>query len=788
MSAERKIRMQRPGFGARIIIAFVLVVLLSQLGTMAIVGIAVDRNIEQQLDERLEVGGRVWRDYIDSRGGRFQDAVTVLADHPAFRKAMATGNIAVARQALVDHGRGIGAQVSVLLAIDGSLHSNAPGLPAAEVNAVAAPLLTSALRSGGAVTIAMLQGQLYQFALVPVRSSGLVGWVLMGQRLERVAAQQLKDLIGLDVAFVTRHPVLRVHGATLPVADMMAMLASARTAESQSRFQLRELNANGASNDPVRVVLVADRLVRMELFGPLERELLLLTAAMTSLALVVALLVGRSVGRPVVRLSLAAQRIGAGDYTQPLPVQGNDELSGLASTFNRMQHDLKAREARIRHQASHDSLTGLPNRSQAQETVGAAIARAQSAEGRCAVLILNIDRFKEINDVLGYAFGDEVLVAVAQRLRNAAQPRELLARLGGDEFLAILEGADEADAMKHAQSLLQSLATPILLLDTQISLEASIGVAVFPEHAADAPTLLRRADTAMYEAKEWRSRIVAYQPGHDERHLRQITVMGELRRAVERGELHVVFQPKIDLRTQRVAHVEALLRWTHPVHGKIAPDEFIPLAEHSGLIHQLTVWMLDAALRQAAPWINSGRIEGVAVNLSPLDLVNAGLPEIVAHCLQQHGLAPSCLVLEITESTVMRDVGTSLATMHRLRDVGVRLSIDDFGTGHSSLAQLRGLPVHEIKIDKSFITALGRGGDPVIVRSAIEIGHNMGLIVIAEGVEDAICLDLLRRLGCDMVQGYFFSPPLDGVDFIAWHDRFRDDAGTLKPLLDDQRA
>ena len=304
-----------------------------------------------------------------------------------------------------------------------------------------------------------------------------------------------------------------------------------------------------------------------------------------------------------------------------------------------------------------------------------------------------------------------------------------------------------------------------------------VGLALYPLHATSPDTLLRRADIAMYEAKQAHLRVAVYQAGHDETHLRRIGLIGDLRKACDRGEFRVLYQPKIDLRMKRLAHAEALLRWQHPTLGTISPDEFIPLAEHCGLIHEVTAFVLGAGLQQAAAWRADGLDIGLAVNLSPMDLLDTRLPGVVSGLLQAHRFPPAELILEITESTVMRDVQAALSTMRVLRGLGVRLSIDDFGTGHSSLAQLRSLPVDEIKIDKSFVMRLDtHPEDTVIVRSAIEIGHNMGLVVIAEGVEQAGSLEILQGLHCDMVQGYFFSKPVDADAFRRWHDEFEAEA------------
>jgi len=473
----------------------------------------------------------------------------------------------------------------------------------------------------------------------------------------------------------------------------------------------------------------------------------------------------------VARLPAAARRVGRGEYA-PMPVHGGDELADLAQAFNAMQTGIASREARIVHQANHDALTDLPNRACALRHLDQAIDRARAGGGTLAVLMLDLNRFKEINDTLGHGFGDGVLRVVAQRLRNVVREGDLLARLGGDEFLVVMEGAGAEVACERARVLATALDAPFALDATQVSLHASIGLAVHPEHAPAAATLLRRADIAMYEAKASHGQPALYRPGRDEHHLRQVALMGDLKWARERGELSLAFQPKIDLRTRGVAHVEALLRWNHPGFGRVPPDEFIPLAERSGIVTALTRYVIDEALRITAPWMRAGLIHGVAVNLSPVDLLDGALAGYIDDCLAAHGVHGEALILEVTESTAMQDLAASITTMQTLRGAGIRLSIDDFGTGHSSLAKLHSLPVQEIKIDKSFIGALAGGSDEVIVRSAIEIAHNMGLVVIAEGVEDERALRVLQALGCDMVQGYLFAPPLAPQDFGAWHASF----------------
>jgi diguanylate cyclase (GGDEF)-like protein len=797
VNAEAAKTTLRRSFATRIVVAFLLVLALAQVATLLIVDVAVDRNVHRQLGERLEVGERVWRQGHADQLARLQQSVSALAADFAFREAVATGDASTALSALVNHGARIGASPALLLAVDGSLLTSTAGDSEGAQTVALQPLLARARQQGDAAGLAVLDGRPHNVALVPVLAPRLIGWVAMGRPLDAETARNYRALTGLDAAFVSPQQAgWKVHGSSLGDEASGALTERGKEASGADpvalggrNYYLRRLEADNGGESPVSVLLLADIDAALLPYQRVKRQILLLATLAAAVAMLVAAFVGRGVTRPVSRLARAARRVGQGDYAEPLEVEGNDELTDLATAFNRMQENISEREARIRHQASHDSLTGLPNRNHALAALQSALERAHAESRTCAVLMLDLDHFKEINDTLGHDFGDRVLCVVSDRLRNTVRGGDLLARLGGDEFIVLLEGADERAAVERAWHLVHALDDPLRLGDdqAQVSVNVSIGVAVYPEHAGKADALLRRADIAMYEAKQAHARVGVYKPGHDELHLRQIQLISDLRRARERGELQLVYQPKIDLATRRVAHVEALLRWQHAELGSIPPDEFIPLAERSGLIHEITHHVLDEGLRQQAAWREDGIAVGMAINLSALDLVDAGLPATVADLLQRHGIPARDLILEITEGTVMRDVQAALRTMHALRAIGVKLSIDDFGTGHSSLAQLKSLPVDEIKIDRSFVMQLDHSpGDTVIVRSAIEIGHNMGLTVIAEGVEQAGSLAILRALQCDMVQGYLFSRPVAPDRFRDWYADFARDGAPC--FADDETA
>nr|WP_239107700.1 sensor domain-containing phosphodiesterase [Spirilliplanes yamanashiensis] len=474
---------------------------------------------------------------------------------------------------------------------------------------------------------------------------------------------------------------------------------------------------------------------------------------------------GEATGALVVRGSLPDSGGFTDDRLGLLRAMANH--AGVALGKAQLLDRLRREAAEKEHLALHDTLSGLPNRRHFLRLVDDALA---GGGGSGAVLLLDVDRFKEVNDALGHDIGDALLTEVAQRLRAHVEGIGVAARLGGDEFAVWLptDGTIEAGLARGAE-LSEKLEQTMPIGPLTIDLRASVGVAVAPLHGTDAHTLVRHADVAMYAAKETRAGLRAYDETADVNTPQRLARIADLRAAIDRRDLMVAFQPKVDPATGAVVGAEALARWHHPADGMVPPDEFIPLAEHSGLIRPLTLHMLEVALRSRAAWARTGHDLHVAVNLSPNGLLDVTLPEVVERLLAQTGSAPASLTLEITESSIMADPSGSLATLERLHALGVKLSIDDFGTGYSSLGRLRRLPIHEVKIDRSFVQRLTHDHrDRAVVRSAVQLGHALGLEVVAEGVEDAGALELLAREGCDLVQGYFVSRPLAPDAFTEW--------------------
>jgi diguanylate cyclase (GGDEF)-like protein len=433
---------------------------------------------------------------------------------------------------------------------------------------------------------------------------------------------------------------------------------------------------------------------------------------------------------------------------------------------------LRRQAAEKEEQALSDGLTGLPNRTMFQQLVEPTIGSVGRRKKMGAVMLMDLDRFKDVNDTLGHHNGDLLLQRIGSRLHSVLRETETVARLGGDEFAILLpEVTDRQSVVPVVRRVLKVLEEPVVVGGLALQCEGSIGIAMFPEHGRTVDSVMRAADVAMYMAKENRSGYEFYDARrHEHRHdAGRLALIGELRRAMDETELVLYYQPKVNIETGRAEGVEALARWHHPERGLLSPDEFIPLAERSNLLRPMTLYLLDSALRQANAWRTRGLEVSVAVNLSMQNLIDLRLPNDLARLLTSWRLPPGSLELEITESTIMADHRRAMTILTRLNKMGVALSVDDFGTGYSSLAYLQNLPVDYIKIDKSFCMEMGQdAGKATIVQSTIDLGHNLGLKVVAEGVESAEIYGKLADLGCDYAQGYFLSRPLSPDKVTIW--------------------
>jgi diguanylate cyclase (GGDEF)-like protein len=643
-------------------------------------------------------------------------------------------------------------------------------------------LIRSAEENGEASAIVSLDGEPYQLVITPVLAPRVISWVCMGFEIDARVLQDFQHVTPLQITLANAGKSPRLLSSTLPpeIHDDVLRHVTLRpdsAAGSETTLKL----GTGSYETLIQPLRTADgsrivTLIQRSLDDARRsaRELELQIVVVSTLALVMAILAtmyfARGVINPLNRLADGAQKIEMGDYTADVDIEQDDEIGYLAMAFTRMRNGIAEREEKIIHQATHDGLTGLPNRTLFLDRLEHAIAAARRSGESVGMIMMDLDRFKEINDTLGHHFGDELLKEIGRRLTLSLRESDTVARLGGDEFGVNFNAKEPAHALEVARRISSSLEAPFILGGVSIDVDASMGIAIYPLHADDAGSLMKRADIAMYDAKKNHTAIALYEAGRDEHSLRRLSLLSELRQAVQRDELVLHYQPNISIHTGRAAYAEALVRWNHPSHGLMQPDEFIPLAEQSGSIGALTKWVLRNAIQECAGWAARGTPMIVAVNLSPLDLFDSELPTYVSGLLSESSLPASWLVLEITETAIMRDPAYALKILRDLKGRGIRLSIDDFGTGYSSLAHLKRLPVDELKIDKSFVLNLTSQStdDAVIVRSTIELGHNMGLTVIAEGVETVESFEILKRLGCDMAQGYYMSPPLPAAELLQW--------------------
>ena len=771
-------------FQTKLVLFYIALFAAVQLITLLTVYNITTGNVYTQIQDELRYASRIFKLQIEDRSRKHAQAARILAADSGFREAVTSGDAATVQSTIRNLGARIRADRVLLVSLDN--HTIADTLhPRMPMEGFAYPgLIATAEERDEAVGMVVMEGVVYEMVVVPVLAPTPVAWLAIGARIDDARAADLKALspLELDLSFAYRG----VHDWQLAATTLGAerrrttndFLHSARFVADQPRATALGLDnymalvtplMTPAHGPPIVAVLQYALEAGLRPYRPLLLWLIGLTSAGLVVSLVGGVLIARSVTKPVRTLAAAAGRLEQGDYSQTVLLTQRDELGQLATAFNHMMARIAEREERIRHQAQHDAVTGLPNRMLFEMSMRQTIAGLAPDAPGCAVVLVYIDRFAEIRNTLGHEVSDRLIRHIGDRLRAAIKQTDTLARLGTDEFVLLTPGTEE-DAMRViVERLLGVFDAPFNIDGVAIDVGAHLGVACYPAHGTDADTLLKHADVAIAGARRSLRRYAVYDAQSDIYTRRRLSLMSELRQGLERNELELYYQPLVDLATDRVTHVEALVRWQHPTNGFLPPDEFIPLAEQSGHIQRLTAWCLERAIEQCSRWRQGGLTLTVAVNLSARDLPNRRLPGVIAELLHRYDAQAHWLTLEITESALMQEPEQALQVLRVLKDMGARLAIDDFGTGYSSMAYLKKLPVDELKIDKSFVLGLATSTeDEIIVRSIIDLGHNLGLKVTAEGVEDAAALQILRRYGCDKTQGYLFSRPQAAASMERW--------------------
>ena len=778
-----------PSLRTRIALVFLALMLAVQLAGFVLIRTSIDQNARRSIETQLDVGARVFeRLFVQNADTLLQGARILAADY-GFREAVASDDRETIASALANHGARLGASLAIFWSTEPAPRAASGPMPAPDALDWLARLVVEAAERDGGRGAVLLDGHLHQVVVVPLKAPLTIGWVVLGFEADRALASELRALSGLQVSFVggvSGTPALLSTTLSDEAASALAARGASALASGVERIAGVDWGTR-AMPIPVQPGASAHAVLQRALdealapYAALQATLLALTAGGLLVSAIGSVATARRISRPLAALASAAERLGSGDHSTPIPVLPDDEVGRLARTFDAMRTRLAEREARIARLAYFDTLTGLPNRVLFAQRADAAISGGADAG---SVLMLDLTRFKHINDVLGHAVGDRALQAVALRLGGIADAASLeLARVGGDEFALRIDGDEGGRLATLAASIAAALQSPVVVDEHAIDTGAAIGHAAWPRDGVDAATLLTRAEIAMYAAKRRRSGPLAYTPALDDSSPENLTLAGELRRAIERDELELDYQPKVALADGRVAGAEALVRWRHPERGRVPPDRFLPFAEQTGAIRGITRWVLKRAVAQLAAWRAEGLDVHVAVNLSTRDLMDLDLPQRVADALSAHGVPPSRLTLEVTESAIMDDADRALQVLDALHALGVTLSVDDFGTGYSSLAYLKRLPVDELKIDRSFTSNMvADADDATIVRSTVDLGHHLGLRVVAEGIEDEATVEALRAAGCDLGQGWRFSKPLAPGAFAQWvraRERDRAEATTV---------
>lgn len=712
---------------------------------------------------RITVNGatQVFSQYSSTRAELLSTAAQVLTADYGFKQAVATRDQSTIASALANQAGRIDADLMVISDRNGVLISHTEG--SEFDNRSLEGLVASLVQQVGVTVFAESDGRLYQVIALPVRAPVTIAYAIVGFEIDENDARQLKALTELDITFYHDNRVL----VSSLAGDTAAIHRNLNEVERSWGFWIRPKFANNQRQIPsvrgqtVSVVLSDDLTGIYYSFDRLVLTTIIIAFAIVALGLVVSILLVNNLTVPLARLAIKVRRFAGGDFNSQIAIKGGSkEIRELLHAYNDMVGEIKNREAHILYQAQHDLLTGLMNR----DTLLQAIDLVVKDQQPFYLFALQLRDLQGINDNLGFDAGDACLKEIADRLRrlfggNLAKH----GRLEGDVFLSLAVCPKEVPCAEKLAEILDQLGEPVIFHGLNLYVSFSVGVCRFPEDGNSGKTLVRRTQIALDNARKQGLSVRYYQAGEDEAHMERLSMVEDLKVALNAndGQLFMNYQPKMNLANNRIEKLEALIRWVRPKTGFVPPDIFIELAERAGLILELTHWVIDSVLAQLAAWKQEGIGIQVAINISAQDLMHPEFFDRLQASTQRHGVDARFITLELTERDLMSNEERGVALMQQLRDAGYTLSVDDYGIGQSSLGKLKQLPIHELKIDKSFILKLDESDtDQMIVRSTIDLGHNLGLSVVAEGVENLATQQLLREMGCDYIQGYYLSKPL----------------------------
>jgi diguanylate cyclase (GGDEF)-like protein len=768
-----------------------LVTLILSAALFAVV-VRTRAEVEQQAVRQMRSAADTAREMLRFRGNQLTGAAEVLTSDYGFKEAVSSGDTPTLISAIKNHRARIGADAIIVLSPDARLIASTLESVTVRTQRELRELIATNSDDEMLRLYRLIDGRPYQLVLDPVLAPEPIGWTAVAFALDDKLASDMARVLGVDVAFVSAGDGAGVDVESSVDKARRSVLGRAADTRSMTPFFLKSgddeylmwTNPIGSNDGRLSLVLQRSMSEALRPYEVLRQSILAIGAVALAVACVLSALLARGATRPIDALTKAAERLEAGDYSVDVPPASTTELSRLASAFNAMRTAVADREATIRYQALHDGLTQLPMLARMSEILQELLLEARRLNQPLTVCLIEVQQFQNIIASLGHAAADEVLWEVTRRLTADIPVSERVGRTATDQFLVVLESVGVSEAQTRAEAIIEHLRAAFDYSGVSMQVETRAGVAVFPDDGDLPSELLQRAELALYRAKESGATVGVFVRGDDESHRHQMAILGQLRRAIASDQLQLYYQPKVSLEHGRMMGCEALVRWNHPELGFIPPGDFIPHAERTGMIRFLTAWVLRSALWQLRAWKQCGLELDVAVNVSPTDLADPSFADSLIQILAETGADSRRLVLEVTESAAMKDLPNTLRVMEQLRVLGIRFSIDDFGTGYSSLSHLKRLPVDEIKIDRSFIQELEtRPDDEVIVRSTINLGHALGLKVVAEGVELPASFEALKRLGCDLAQGYLVSRPLSASDLTRWTiERTLDEGPDVGPV------
>lgn len=765
-----------------IIFAFGILVAVQVLSAIAVYFSTRSSAIENLRVELLATE-QVFLTHLENTTRALAETTTAVTLDFAFRNAIAQGDRPTRQSVLENFRDRVAADRVLLVSLDGQIDIDTGRDGLANREFPFTDLIERADVDGVASDIVSLDGNLYDLVLLPVLAPDAVAWIAFAMEIDDAFAVEIRNLAPFPtwVSFVMKQDdEWHLAASTASGAERVAL--ERYIAENQElpvgpslvdvegrTFVTTATEVHGEGRK-VSVALLFHSTIDPALAR--TRELLFQLAALLVAALVVTLIgavfLARGITRPVRQLTTAAGRVREGDYNSEVPYARQDEFGELSEAFNKMMTDIQRREETIYQQARTDALTGLPNRREFLRQVNERVAN--EPDKPFASVIVGLERVQEMNSSLGFEVGDRIIKGVAERLRGHVADDDMVARIGGDEFGLVLNGeqwAQGGDAL--LTSLIRAMEHPITAREGNVDISLRFGLALYPEHGDNGANLVMSSELAMYKARLAGKPTHIFDPVEDRPRPEALMLMGEMRKGLETGQFHLVYQPKVDIATGRVIAAEALSRWQHPHMKDLSPDTFVPLAEQTGNIRHLTRWMLEKATADCAAWRAEGLDLRISVNLSAKDIATDEIVMILSRLLVDKGLPAEALTLEITESALMDEPEEALATLDSLSAMGLSVSVDDFGTGYSSMSYLKRLPADELKIDKSFVLNLANSReDDVIVRSTVDLGRNLGLSVTAEGVEDLQGYLRLREIGCTIAQGYFIARPMPFEKFMEF--------------------